>query len=87
VNATDNVAVQRVRFYRWDPLNLMFVNIGFDYTAPYQWDFDTCGLPSAWNQIFAAAQDTSGNPADWSNRKYIWLYRNHFQYLPAVIHN
>ena len=87
VNATDNVAVHRVRFYRWDHIIDNYIDISYDYTAPYQWDFDTCSLPPAVNQVFAAAQDTSGNPANWSNRKRILLYRNYLQFFPAVLRN
>ncbi|OGO29158.1 MAG: hypothetical protein A2W33_03040 [Chloroflexi bacterium RBG_16_52_11] len=86
VNAADNVAVYRVRFYRWDPTigpGGDHVGIGYDYSAPFQWDFDTCILPPRWNQVWAWAQDTSGNV---STHKFIWLYRSYLQYLP-VMHN
>jgi len=87
VNATDNVAVYRVRFYRWDHSINDYVDVGYDYSAPYQWELDTCILPLGWNQIFAAAQDTSGNPMNWSNRKRILLRRSYMLFLPAVMQN
>ena len=86
VEAYDNGTIDRVRFYRWDPTigpGGDHVGIGYDYSAPFQWDFDTCILPPRWNQVWAWAQDTSGNV---STHKFIWLYRSYLQYLP-VMHN
>jgi uncharacterized repeat protein (TIGR01451 family) len=86
VNATDNIAIQSVRFYRWDAKINSFVDIGYDTTAPYGWDIDTCNLNPNWNQIFAEAHDTYGN-RDWTvpeERKFIWLYRHILLYLPEV---
>jgi uncharacterized repeat protein (TIGR01451 family) len=82
VNATDNVQVQRVRFYWWDPGAMTYHDIGYDNTAPYQWDFNTCGLYPKYNQLFAEAYDTSGNI---SNRKRIFLYRIIKLFMPFVI--
>ncbi|MBC7264718.1 MAG: peptidoglycan DD-metalloendopeptidase family protein [Chloroflexi bacterium] len=72
VSATDNVAVSRVRFYRWDAVNPRFCEIGEDYTAPYQASLDCRTLNYGWNQVFAEAYDTAGNVSDW---KWIWLDR------------
>ncbi len=86
VSATDNLAIHHVRFYRWDSHALVFVEIGNDYVAPYEWDVDTCVLNASWNQVFADAQDTYGN-LNWSDpldRKYIWLYR-HMVFFPVAI--
>jgi len=72
VSATDNVAVSRVRFYRWDHPNQRYVEIGNDYIAPYQMNLDCSTLNYAWNTILANAYDTAGNE---SERKWIWLDR------------
>jgi uncharacterized repeat protein (TIGR01451 family) len=82
VSATDNVAVQYVRFYRWDATvgGGSYVEIGIDTTLPYQWDIDTCKLAANWNQIFAEARDTYGNI---SPRKFIWIYR-YVIFMPAI---
>ena len=73
VNATDNVAVARVRFYRWDAVNEQWVEIGNDYSAPYQMNLDCSTLNEGWNEIDAEAYDTAGNSSD---RKHIWLDRS-----------
>ena len=72
VSATDNVAVARVRFYRWDHPNQQYVEIANDYTVPYQMNLDCSTLNYGWNNIFANAYDTAGNESD---RKWIWLDR------------
>lgn len=72
VSATDNVAVARVQFYRWDAVNEWYVDIGEDTTSPYQMTFDSRVLNYDWNPIFANAYDTAGNQSD---RKWIWLDR------------
>jgi PKD repeat protein len=73
VSATDNVAVDRVRFYRWDAVNGRDVEIANDYTAPYRVSLDCGTLNYEWNQINAEAYDVAGNRSD---RKIIWLYRD-----------
>lgn len=73
VGATDNEAVPRVRFYRWDAVNEWYVGIGEDTTAPYLMSLEASTLDYDWNQIFANAYDTAGNESD---RKWIWLYRD-----------
>ena len=96
VVATDNVAVFYVRFYRWDALNNIFVDIGYDYTAAtcqfnpalmcYQWNLDTTILNPKWNEIRAIAFDESGNSSP-NPRVYsfIFLYRNVSEiYLPFI---
>jgi uncharacterized repeat protein (TIGR01451 family) len=81
--ATDDVGVQRVEFYRWDHAMdpPSYVPIGIDTTAPYTWEFDTSVLPIGYNQIFAKAYDTSGQPSD---RKRIFLVKLAYTYLPVV---
>lgn len=76
VNALDNVAVERVRFARWDAVLGIFIDIGTVYTPPYEWHFNTSVLNPQWNQIVAVAFDTSGNRSDYvADASWIWLYR------------
>ncbi|MDX9953134.1 MAG: Ig-like domain-containing protein [Anaerolineae bacterium] len=70
--ATDNVGVARVRFFRWDAVNLQIVEIGDDYTDPYQRDFDCSILNYGWNETLVEAYDAAGNVSEWQS---IWLYR------------
>jgi hypothetical protein len=70
VSAGDNQGVQQVWFYRWDPLQEVYLEIGSVYTAPYRIQLETSQLSAEWNQIFARAFDASGNP---SERGFIWL--------------
>ena len=73
VEATDNVGVTRVRFYRWDAVNEVYVNIGYDDMPPYQFDLDCTILNYEWNQIFVQAFDAVGHV---SERKWIFLFRD-----------
>ena len=69
-SASDNVWVARVRFYRWDAVNSIFVEIANSYTSPYSAVLDTTVLNPGWNEIDVQAYDASGN---FSYEKYIWL--------------
>jgi hypothetical protein len=71
-NATGNIAIARVRFYRWDKVNLQYMEIGSDYTYPYIWELDPKILYLGWNEIDVEAYDKAGNI---SNYKYIFLFR------------
>ena len=73
VDASDNVSVARVHFYRWDAVNLVNVEIGNVYSSPYQINLDSTVLNYDWNEINAEAYDGAGNVSDL---KYIWLYRD-----------
>lgn len=72
VTASDNLAIDRVLFYRWDATNELFVDIATITAEPYQTELNAATLNPGWNQVFAKAFDTSGNV---SERQYIWLYR------------
>jgi hypothetical protein len=72
-DATDNLSVEQVLFFRWDALLEDYVDIGVVSTSPYQWDLDTQTLNYGWNQLFARAKDTAGNN---STIPFIWIYRN-----------
>jgi hypothetical protein len=69
VNASDNVGVSYVHFYRWDSVNLIPVDIENVYNSPYSISFDTGGLNPGWNEIDADAVDAAGNGA----HNYIWI--------------
>ena len=60
VNAVDNVRVDYVHFYRWDAVNLVIVDIGTDYTAPYQVNIDARILNYEWNEIDVQAYQFIG---------------------------
>jgi hypothetical protein len=85
-NAKDNVEIDRVRFYRWDPTigtNGDYVDIGSAYTQPYRIDLDTSTLNYEFNQIFVRAYDTAGNA---SERIFIWIIRDFAKtFLPIII--
>lgn len=70
--ASDNVGVARVRFFRWDAVNLEEVEIANVYSPPYQVLLDCSTLNFEDNEIDVQAYDTSGNVSSW---KHIWLYR------------
>jgi hypothetical protein len=71
-DATDNVGVEYVNFRWWDAVNLEWVFIADDYTAPYQANLDATTLNLGWNQVNVRAHDLMGNLSD---SPYIWLYR------------
>jgi len=71
VSATDNVGVSRVQFYWWDSIQEQEVDIGVDYTAPYQTTLDCSRLNPGWNEIDAWAYDAAENRA----RQFVWLDR------------
>lgn len=84
VNATDDVEVKLVRFYRWDAEIEQMVDIAQVTDPPYHTEIDTRQLNPHWNQIFARAYDSSGNE---SGRPWVWLYRletSHRSFLPIV---
>jgi uncharacterized repeat protein (TIGR01451 family) len=83
VDAQDNIGIERVYFYRWDPVNEQFIAIGTVFSAPYIWDFDTSVLVPGWNEILAKAYDLAGNETP-GNQSYIWLIRLVQIYLPIV---
>ncbi|NTV36961.1 MAG: hypothetical protein HGA53_08410 [Anaerolineaceae bacterium] len=72
VKATDNNGVARVRFTRWDPEKLVFLELAVDSASPYTLELDTSTLNNGWNQVNAVAYDTAGNSSEF---RYIFLYR------------
>ena len=71
--ASDNMGVERVRFYRWDVVNAQWVDIAEVFTPPYTANLNTAVLPDGWNQINARAYDISGKA---SEPRHIWLVKN-----------
>jgi uncharacterized repeat protein (TIGR01451 family) len=82
--ASDDIAIDYVRFFRWDAINLEFKEIGIAENAPYQWNFNTSVLNPAWNEIRVQAYDTAGNVAPTGGPVYIWLYYKPTLYLPLI---
>lgn len=82
VTASDNLAVGKVRFFRWDKYNFRSIDIGKLTAAPFIWDLNTWSIFCGWNEIDVMAYDTAGNP---SEQKYIFLYRTCPYYMPLVI--
>lgn len=92
VNATDDIAVDRVVFLRWDAVIEKYVTIAVDDQAPYQIAVSASELNPTWNEIDAASIDTAGNFSGW---KWIWLYlpqegplfgtKNNLLFMPLLI--
>jgi hypothetical protein len=80
VDASDNVGVARVIFFRWDPYLAEYVDIGTSEGAPFMVVLDTKQLVPGWNEVFARAYDSAGNASD---RQHIWLFKNSL-FLPIV---
>jgi hypothetical protein len=81
VEATDNVQVVCVEFFRWDAEIEEFIHLGTVCEPPYMIEIDSSSLNYGWNQIFARAYDSAGN---WSDFKFIWLFRLIPIYLPLT---
>lgn len=81
--ASDNVGVDFLRFYRWDASTSppQYVEIGNDYTIPYQLTLNSELLNPEWNEIFVEAYDINGNK---SERKHIWIVRRWELYFPLI---
>ena len=60
-SATDNVAVQRVDFKRWDQSSQVWLDIGTDNTSPYQASLNIAALNMGRHPINAVAVDSAGN--------------------------
>lgn len=70
-DASDDVAVDRVIFQRWDAVSEVFVVIAVDNQAPYEAVVTTGELNPTWNEVQAGSLDAAGNFSGW---KWIWLY-------------
>lgn len=83
VNASDNVAVEYVDFFRWDAEKNQYVDVGTDDVLPFEITLNACELNPGWNQVFARSYDAANN---WSPHQFIWLYRNVSVFLPLIEH-
>lgn len=81
VQASDNQAVDRVLFYRWDAIHETYMDLATVTAPPYRLELDTGTLNLGWNQISARAYDNAGNPSEVG---YIWLYRVMEFFLPVA---
>jgi VCBS repeat-containing protein len=81
VQASDNQAVDRVQFYRWDAIHETYMDLATVTAAPYRLELDTSTLNLGWNQISARAYDNVGNPSEVG---YIWLYKVVEFFLPVA---
>jgi large repetitive protein len=61
VNASDSNGMSRVEFKRYDPINLVFIDIGTVFSPPYQLQFDTSVLTKGTNYFYSYAYDLAGN--------------------------
>ena len=89
--ATDDVAVERVRFYRWDPPENPgeqgeWIKIGDDTIAPYDLYFDTSVLNPTYNELRILAVDSLGRwTEDNKEITRTWLYLTYmYIHLPLV---
>ena len=69
VEATDDRAMQKVAFQRWDHPLQIWITLAEDTSAPYAHSLVTSTLNPGWNQVFATAYDATGN----ANDEYIWV--------------
>jgi hypothetical protein len=79
VEATDNVHVVCVEFFRWDAEMGKFILLGTVCEPPYTIEIDPSSLNLGWNQMFARANDSADN---WSDFEFIWLFRLTSVFLP-----
>lgn len=77
--------VERVVFYRWDPILNQRLELGTVSLAPYILDIDVETFNYAWNEIDAAVYDKAGNRSAFS---HIWVVRNLpvAAFLPIISH-
>lgn len=88
VEASDNIGVDHVKFFRWDAVNEVYLDIATVTSAPFAIDLDTSTLNPEWNQIFVKAFDAAGNESPLPPQ-HIWLYKivnkSAFLYLPILM--
>jgi hypothetical protein len=84
-DANDNIAIDHVRFRRWDAYQMAWIDIANAYNPPYQVDLETSVLRCGFNQVNVEAYDTAGNNTiDDKSGAYIWLLRYCYVYMPSV---
>ena len=72
VQASDNQAISRVIFRRWDAVVGQYVNIAEVEDEPYRVMLNSGELNPAWNQVFVIVVDGAGNQSEYV---HIWLYK------------
>jgi hypothetical protein len=72
VAASDNIAVIRVKFTRWDTITARWVDVVTLTRPPWQATIAVSSFNGAWNQVNVQAWDSVGNA---SSSPYIWVYR------------
>ena len=72
VDATDDRAVARVVFQRWDAVNEKYILIANLVDTPYRVELDSNELNPEWNQVYVVVIDAAGNQSEY---QYIWLYK------------
>ena len=70
VSASSSVGITSVQFYWWDAVHQQSVDISIATGGPYQTTVNCRMLSYAWNLIWVAATDTSGQESD----TYMWIY-------------
>lgn len=80
-----NQDVDRVVFYRWDPILNQRLELGTVSQAPYILQIDLETFNYAWNEVDAAVYDKAGNRSTFT---HIWVVRNLpvAAYLPIISH-
>jgi hypothetical protein len=82
VKVTENIAVKRVRYVRWDRDLNTHVLIENDYSFPYYLDLNTSTLNRGFNEIFVRAYDIAGN---YSESLSILIFLDYLEvFLPMV---
>jgi hypothetical protein len=83
INSAGDEDLEKVRFYRWDFVNDIHVDIGEDNEPPFILHLDPHSLYlNEYNQIFAVGYNQKGVA---SIHKYIWIFRQEYRlFLPTI---
>jgi len=84
IGSTNEEQISYVKFIYYGPDTDGPVEIGTDYSPPYQMDINTCDLVPGWYQIYAIAYD--------NNDKIIFsikipLFIPFINYMPLLMHS
>lgn len=71
-SASDNIGVVKVKFFRWDAVDLKWVDIATVTTPPLSSSIAVSSLNNSYNQINVQAWDAAGNA---SVSPHIWINR------------
>ncbi len=81
-NASDNVAVADVYFWRWDSQTAKWVYLADTHTAPYRYSLTCTSLNMGWNYLYVQAYDAAGNVSGQG----FYLVRNQPDTQAPVVH-